>query len=75
MPWSRASGMDDVVTVARIKWRIPNAVAMKPLDVNTNQICGSSHAQVDGFDSLAELALDIRWSERRPRHALPRRAL
>jgi starch phosphorylase len=30
--------------------------------MNTNQIYGSSHPQVDGFDSLAELALDMRWS-------------
>ncbi len=29
---------------------------------NTNQIYGFSHAQVEGFDSLAELALDMRWS-------------
>jgi starch phosphorylase len=32
------------------------------MKMNTNQIYGSSHAQVDGFDSLAELALDMRWS-------------
>ena len=29
---------------------------------HTNQIYGFSHAQVEGFDSLAELALDMRWS-------------
>ena len=28
----------------------------------SNQIYGFSHAQVEGFDSLAELALDMRWS-------------
>ena len=32
------------------------------MKMNTNQIYGSSHAQVEGFDSLAELALDMRWS-------------
>ncbi len=30
--------------------------------MNINQIYGSSHAHVDGFDALAELALDLRWS-------------
>src|SRR5208337_2691760 len=30
--------------------------------MSTNQIYGSSNAQVEGFDSLAELALDLRWS-------------
>ena len=30
--------------------------------MSTNQIYGSSNAQVPGFDSLAELALDLRWS-------------
>jgi starch phosphorylase len=32
------------------------------MKMNINQIYGSSHAQVPGFDSLAELALDMRWS-------------
>jgi starch phosphorylase len=35
---------------------------MKMDKTNTSQIYGFSHAQVEGFDSLAELALDMRWS-------------
>lgn len=30
--------------------------------LNINQIYGFSHADVEGFDPLAELALDMRWS-------------
>jgi starch phosphorylase len=35
---------------------------MKMDKMNTNQIYGLSHVPVEGFDSLAELALDMRWS-------------
>jgi starch phosphorylase len=35
---------------------------MKMDKANITHIYGFSHAQVDGFDSLAELALDMRWS-------------
>jgi starch phosphorylase len=32
------------------------------MKMNINQVYGFSQAQVEGFDSLAELALDVRWS-------------
>ena len=38
------------------------AERMKMNKTDINQIYGFSHAQVEGFDSLAELALDMRWS-------------